>query len=370
MSEAILALYSQNSWSYFHSTRTKRNLHWIIQVVASIFAIVGTLLLYVGRKRHFMTIHSLTGANPSLYFDRFFSDFHIERFTFTGLISLILLVITCVNGISALWAYELSKIFKVKAVYSKLFHNVCGIAAFAIGEFSIIYSSSRKRKTMVVPSINSFSIRAANVRNELTSFFSLNEALPVLIHCSVCVCKEKNRLKINRWSFHVEIIDEQKNSSPHLCLLMHWLMPAMDRFALGSDSLCRKLWKCKKFRLFFKEFRCFIWNSNFSEFHVDSISIAEFSFVENIFLTFLNEISKIFFVLFVIFVTKRHISLYFSPLLGMVSLYYGYLYAYFNQAPDDDMRPWLIRVLFLTTFLSLVGAFKALYSQLKTTFRL
>lgn len=52
----------------------------------------------------------------------------------SGLISLILLVIGLINGSSALWAHELSKLAKIRPVYTKLLHNVVGIAAFVIGK--------------------------------------------------------------------------------------------------------------------------------------------------------------------------------------------------------------------------------------------
>lgn len=61
MTEAILALYSSNCWSFFHVVRTKRTIHWIMQLFGSIFAIIGTVCVYWGRPTHFMTIHSITG---------------------------------------------------------------------------------------------------------------------------------------------------------------------------------------------------------------------------------------------------------------------------------------------------------------------
>lgn len=61
MTEAILAFYSRNTWSNIHSKRTKNSIHWILQLIGAVLAIVGTLLLYVPRKRHFSTLHSQTG---------------------------------------------------------------------------------------------------------------------------------------------------------------------------------------------------------------------------------------------------------------------------------------------------------------------
>lgn len=61
MTEAILAFYSRNTWSNFHSRKTNNTIHWVLQLLGCILAIVGTLLLYVPRKNHFGTLHSKTG---------------------------------------------------------------------------------------------------------------------------------------------------------------------------------------------------------------------------------------------------------------------------------------------------------------------
>ncbi|XP_037038801.1 cytochrome b561 domain-containing protein 1-like [Bradysia coprophila] len=116
MAEAILALYSTNSWSFFHALKTKRNIHWIIQIFATLFAIVGTICVYWGRPTHFMTVHSVT-----------------------GLISLILVVIVAINGLPALWSFEFGKWSRIHPVYLKLFHNLIGIFAFIIGMVSLYY---------------------------------------------------------------------------------------------------------------------------------------------------------------------------------------------------------------------------------------
>lgn len=61
MTESILSFYTENSWSVIHASKTKRTIHWVLQVIGSIFAIIGTWVLYVGRRRHFSTLHSITG---------------------------------------------------------------------------------------------------------------------------------------------------------------------------------------------------------------------------------------------------------------------------------------------------------------------
>jgi hypothetical protein len=65
MTEAILVLYAPNSWSYFHTTTTKRHLHWVLQTIAFIFIVTGDIIIIVQREQakseHFSSIHSVTG---------------------------------------------------------------------------------------------------------------------------------------------------------------------------------------------------------------------------------------------------------------------------------------------------------------------
>lgn len=53
----------------------------------------------------------------------------------------------------------------------------------------------------------------------------------------------------------------------------------------------------------------------------------------------------------------------------MVSLLYGYFYNFFQASVDEDIRPWLIGVLVISTLLSLIGAGKSFYSQIKVILR-
>lgn len=64
MAEAIMVFYSPNSWSYFLSHKTKKHLHWILQLIAAIFIITGNVIISVIRTTpHFRTVHSITGKN-------------------------------------------------------------------------------------------------------------------------------------------------------------------------------------------------------------------------------------------------------------------------------------------------------------------
>lgn len=138
MAEAILALYSTNSWSLFHAFKTKRNLHWIVQIFATIFAIVGTICVYWGRPTHFMTVHSVTGIYckkkvcPKWQVRD--SKAFVDIIHHLGLISLILVVIVAFNGVPAMWSFEFRKWSRIHPVYLKLFHNVSGLFAFILGK--------------------------------------------------------------------------------------------------------------------------------------------------------------------------------------------------------------------------------------------
>ena len=65
MTEAIMVFYTPNSWTFFHSYKTKKHLHWILQLIATIFIITGNCFFIALKKnlKHFNTIHGITGKN-------------------------------------------------------------------------------------------------------------------------------------------------------------------------------------------------------------------------------------------------------------------------------------------------------------------
>lgn len=63
MAEAIMLFYAPNSWSYFHSYKTRKHLHWILQSIATLLIIVGNIIVIQKRATHFQTIHAVTGRN-------------------------------------------------------------------------------------------------------------------------------------------------------------------------------------------------------------------------------------------------------------------------------------------------------------------
>lgn len=114
MTQAILAFYSQNVWSQYHSQPVKRRLHWVLQAIGSSMAIIGMIIEYWNRRTHFQTKHSII-----------------------GLIAGILTLISMFNGVSALWSIELRKY--VAPIYMKYVHILTGTAAFVLGEFYFRY---------------------------------------------------------------------------------------------------------------------------------------------------------------------------------------------------------------------------------------
>lgn len=114
MAEAILCFYSENSWTKMTQRSTKRYLHVILQIIGSGMAIVGIVIYIIENgnrgRAHFGTTHGTL-----------------------GLIALIFLIITCLNGATAFFAIRMKVV--IKPIYNKIFHNVMGILAFTVGKF-------------------------------------------------------------------------------------------------------------------------------------------------------------------------------------------------------------------------------------------
>ena len=106
-----MGLYSENSWTFHHSKKTKNTIHWVMQSVGSVLSIAGTLVLFIRRPHHIISAHSVTGW-----------------------ISLALLIIAKFNGFAALWSLEVRKFLRMRPVSTRFFHNFVGIATFVIGE--------------------------------------------------------------------------------------------------------------------------------------------------------------------------------------------------------------------------------------------
>lgn len=109
MTEAILAFYSENVWSQQYTRPVKKTLHWILQTVGSLVALIGMIIEFANKQRHFTTTHAILGLIAGI-------------FTLLGML----------NGVTALFSIELNKY--VKPIYLKMAHNVNGIAAFVLGK--------------------------------------------------------------------------------------------------------------------------------------------------------------------------------------------------------------------------------------------
>ncbi|XP_035914670.1 uncharacterized protein LOC118513231 [Anopheles stephensi] len=116
MAESLLTLYSQNSWTNRYSSNTKRHWHWILQAIGCTAILVGIVIeIYIkedaGRK-HFRSDHAIT-----------------------GLVSLIFIGLSFLNGIAAMYTVKIKHI--IRPVYVKMCHYLTGIVAFVIGVTSL-----------------------------------------------------------------------------------------------------------------------------------------------------------------------------------------------------------------------------------------
>lgn len=135
MAEAIMTLYSENSWTKITTRKTKTLIHIFLQVVGSVMAIAG-ISIEINSK-------PVPGLVWIKYFEvgfgkfnyLLFSETHQEHFSTThgilGLISFIFLILTCLNGVAAFLAREMK--FYVKPVYNKMCHNLTAMIAFVVG---------------------------------------------------------------------------------------------------------------------------------------------------------------------------------------------------------------------------------------------
>ncbi|XP_055643502.1 uncharacterized protein LOC129779816 [Toxorhynchites rutilus septentrionalis] len=124
MAESFLTLYSANSWTMSNSPDTKRLLHWVLQVIGCVAILIGTgLEIYIKEERkrsHFKSDHAIT-----------------------GLVSIVFIVLSMLNGVAALYATKIRHI--IKPIYIKLCHYLTGIVAFVIGMVSLALEYSPRR---------------------------------------------------------------------------------------------------------------------------------------------------------------------------------------------------------------------------------
>lgn len=119
MSEAIVVLAEENLWTNFLSRQVSKHIHWILQVGAAVFIIVGVAVKYDKKESHFLSTHAIT-----------------------GIISLGMLIFVALTGIFAFFSVELRRI--IRPVLFKLLHNFLGIGCFVIGMTSLLYGYEKK----------------------------------------------------------------------------------------------------------------------------------------------------------------------------------------------------------------------------------
>ncbi|XP_035905429.1 cytochrome b561 domain-containing protein 2-like [Anopheles stephensi] len=123
MAEGIVLLYSGNGWTQKLTHSHKRTVHWLIEVVGCTCCVVGIALEIYFRqstnRRHFSSTHSIV-----------------------GLISLVFLALTLVNGLMALFAADLRK--RIRPIYSKLSHYLTGTVCYVLGMVAIVLAYEKK----------------------------------------------------------------------------------------------------------------------------------------------------------------------------------------------------------------------------------
>ncbi|XP_075976770.1 transmembrane reductase CYB561D2-like [Anticarsia gemmatalis] len=116
MAEAILSLSPNNGWSLHLRLVDKRRAHWILQIVGSGLAIAGSFIKILDKSVHWNTYHG--------------------QF---ALVALVFTVVSMVNGLTSLWAYELRRSLRLPANLSKLTHICFGIVGFVTAGIALCY---------------------------------------------------------------------------------------------------------------------------------------------------------------------------------------------------------------------------------------
>lgn len=108
MSEAILVLATGNFLTRRLSHRANKHLHWILQAIGLILNLVGIIMIYRVKGKHFRSIHAIMGLS-----------------------SLVIVCVVTICGYPVWIAWKLRRF--VRPVVVKLVHDFLGIAGFVIG---------------------------------------------------------------------------------------------------------------------------------------------------------------------------------------------------------------------------------------------
>lgn len=116
MTQAILALYSQNALTQHNSRLIQRRIHWIMQLVGSLMAIAGITIEFF-----------------SVYVESHFNSTH----AILGIVAISLTCFGLINGTLALFSIELKNYFK--PIKTKFFHILIGTSAFVVGMIALFF---------------------------------------------------------------------------------------------------------------------------------------------------------------------------------------------------------------------------------------
>lgn len=104
---------------------TRKTIHWLLQSVASAFAVTGVVLQYINREmkhkhNHFATVHSIV-----------------------GLLSVVLVVVSLVSGVVALLGWPKLRQF-VRPAWLYRIHRAVGAAGFSTGMIALALAYEKR----------------------------------------------------------------------------------------------------------------------------------------------------------------------------------------------------------------------------------
>ncbi|CAD7086001.1 unnamed protein product [Hermetia illucens] len=124
MAEAIMCFYSGNAWTSLLSTRGKRHIHWVLQVLGSGLALAGFIIIVVHvTGEHFTSIHGIL-----------------------GLVSTIFLLINLAMGLAAFFSIKLRNL--IKPIISKTLHVFLGLTGFVLGMVTLYYGIIKLKRSV------------------------------------------------------------------------------------------------------------------------------------------------------------------------------------------------------------------------------
>jgi hypothetical protein len=136
MTEALMLFAPDELWSRQLTRTQKYGVHGFLMVGGTILLSVGCIdtFYYISEGYHLYTVHGITGlfASPP------FLDLPLQNFYLSGLISMILLILSIIFGYMANYSQKLTKYGR--PVFFKFNHNFVGLLGYLIGVVSLCYA--------------------------------------------------------------------------------------------------------------------------------------------------------------------------------------------------------------------------------------